>query len=140
MGGTVKPPANSASLMPRASSNSAEGISVGLGYELVTDALVQVPGHCRGEQRSGVLVGQPFDRQRRQVRERLLAGRLPDCHEKQHRLGQQPSADEAQHLRRGSVQPLRIIDQTEQRPSSGHLGQQAQHRQTHDELVRSRTC
>jgi len=51
-------------------------------------------------------------------------------------LGVQPPRHERQRLRRGPVQPLRIIDQARQRPARGHLRQQAQHRQADQEPVR----
>jgi hypothetical protein len=55
------------------------------------------------EQRPRVLFGEPFDRQRRQVRNCLLVGRLPDREQEQHRLGQQPPSDEPEHLERGFI-------------------------------------
>jgi len=43
---------------------------------------------------------------------------------------------ERQRLRRGTIQPLRIIDQANQRAVLGHLGQQAQDGQADQKGVR----
>ena len=90
------------------------------------------------QQRPRVLLGEPFDRQRRQARKHLLVGCLPDRKQQDNRFSQQPPSDEPQHLGRGSIQPLGIVDQTDQRPRGGVLGQQAQDRRAQDEPVRSR--
>ena len=52
------------------------------------------------------------------------------------RLRQQPPGDERQRLRRGLIEPLRVVDHADQRPLLGHLGQQAQHRQADEEAIR----
>ena len=41
-----------------------------------------------------------------------------------------------QRLRRGTIQPLRIIDQADQWALLGHLGQQAQHGQADQKAIR----
>ena len=92
-----------------------------------------------GQQRPCVLVGEPPDRQRRQTRKHPLIGRLADREQEQHRLRQQPPGDEPEHLTRRFIQPLSVIDQADQRPRRGILGQQTQHRQTHHEPVPSRS-
>ena len=91
-----------------------------------------------GQQPARVLVGEPFDRQRRQTRKHLFIGHLPDREHEQHRLSQQPPSDEPEHLARDFIQPLGVIDQADQRPRGGILGQQAQRGQAHHEPVRSR--
>lgn len=112
-------------------------ISPGLGHDPVANPLVQMTWDRGGQQRPRVLVGEPFDCQLRQTGKHPLAGRLPDREQEQHRLSQQPPSDEPEHLGRGVIQPLRVIDQAAQRRRGGILGQQAQHRQTHHEPVRS---
>ena len=140
VGGTVKPPASSASLIRCASSNSASGLPAGLRDEPVSDPSVQMPRHGRAEQGAGVLVSQPFHGQRRQTSEHRFVGLLPDREQEHHRLGQQPSADEAQDLGGGFIQPLSVIDEADQGPLGRHLRQQAQHRKTDQEPVRSAPC
>ena len=113
-------------------------VSPRLGHDPVANPVVQMTWDRGGQQRPRVLVSDPFDRQRRQTRKHLLTGRLPDREQEQHRLRQQPPGDEPEHLARGVVQPLSVIDQADQRPRGGVLGQQAQSGQTHHEPVGGR--
>ena len=46
---------------------------------------------------------------------RQLTARSPRCEDQRHRLRVQPACHERQHLRRGTVQPLLVIDQADQR-------------------------
>jgi hypothetical protein len=50
-----------------------------------------------------------------------------------------PPGDERERLRRGTVDPLRIVDDAQERPLRRDLGQQAQHGQPHQKSVRRRT-
>ena len=63
---------------------------------------------------------------------------LPRREHHQHRLRVQTSRRERQRLRRGPVQPLRVVDHTQKRPLGGHLRQQAQHGQADQEPIRRR--
>ena len=51
-------------------------------------------------------------------------------------LREQAPRDERQRLRGPAVEPLRVVDQAHQRPLLGRLGQQAQHRQADEEVIR----
>ncbi len=113
-------------------------VSPRLRDDPVANPLVQMTWDGSCQQRARVLVGEPFDRQRRQTRKHPLAGHLPDREREQHRLGQQPPPDEPEHLARDFIQPLGVIDQADQRPHGGILGQQAQSGQAHHKPVRSR--
>jgi hypothetical protein len=53
-------------------------------------------------------------------------------------LSPQAPRDERQHLGRLRVQPLRVVDQAQQRPLLGQLAQQVQHGQPNHEWVRPR--
>ena len=46
------------------------------------------------------------------------------------------AGDEREHLRGDAIEPLRILDEADQRLLLGSLGQQAQHRQSHEETIR----
>src|SRR6185312_7219778 len=48
----------------------------------------------------------------------------------------QPARHELQRLRRGLVQPLRVVHHADQRLFLGHLAQQGQHRQAQQEAIR----
>ena len=64
-----------------------------------------------------------------------MAG-LPGAEHKGDRLHQQPAPDKSQHLRRSPIQPLRVIDQTQQRTFPRNIRQQTQNRQPHKETIR----
>jgi hypothetical protein len=51
------------------------------------------------------------------------------------RLRVQPTGGEQQRMRRTVVQPVRVVDQAQQRPVLGQLRQQGQHRQSDQEPV-----
>jgi hypothetical protein len=52
------------------------------------------------------------------------------------RVGVQPARDERQHLRRIPVQPLRVVDDHQQRPLPADISQERQHAKTRQETVR----
>jgi hypothetical protein len=68
------------------------------------------------------------------VRERL-AGLTGGEHDPDP-LSQQTPGDEGQRQRRGLIQPLRVIDDTEQRTLLSHLGEQGQHPQPDKKPIR----
>ena len=80
--------------------------------------------------------GEPSERQLRQARQLALVARLADREHDRHRLRQQPPRDEPEDLRRGGIEPLRVIDEAQQRPLRGDLGQQAERGQRDQEAVR----
>ena len=53
-------------------------------------------------------------------------------------LGQQASSHERKGARRGTIEPLRVVDDTEQWPLLGGLGQQTEDRQSDEEGARGR--
>ena len=92
----------------------------------------------RGEQRPCLLLRQALHPQLRQA---CQLGHLngTSCREHQrHRFGPQPTGHERQRLRGRTIQPLRVIDHTHQRPLRRRLGQQTQRRQTDQKPIRRR--
>jgi hypothetical protein len=69
----------------------------------------------------------------------LLVG-LANRHDQQDRLREQPPGDHSQHLAGGLIQPVRVVDQADQRLLGGNLGHQAEHCQPNQEPVRCRTA
>lgn len=61
--------------------------------------------------------------------------RVPYGEDQRDPLGVQPAGREDQRLRRRPVQPLRVVDQAEQRLLLGQFGEQRQHRQSDEEPV-----
>ena len=99
-------------------------IAPGLGDDPLADALVEPAGHGRRQQRSRVLVAEPFEPQLRQARDVAVIARLADGEHDRHPLGEQPARHESEHLLRGIVEPLEIVDETQQRLLLGQLREQ----------------
>ena len=53
-----------------------------------------------------------------------MLGAVTHGEDERHGLGQQPSPNEPQDLGRGTVEPLRVIDEAQQRALRRHLRQQ----------------
>jgi hypothetical protein len=83
-------------------------VPASLSHDLIGDPLVQPPRNHRGQQVARGSIAEAFDHQPRQAREFLA--RLASAEQHHHGLRSQPAPHERQHLRRGSVQPLRVID------------------------------
>jgi hypothetical protein len=65
-----------------------------------------------------------------------IAARLAHGEHQPDRLRAQTARDKGQRLRRGRVEPLRVVHDTESRPLLRDLRQQAQHRQADEEPIR----
>jgi hypothetical protein len=110
-------------------------IAARLRDEPVADALVEPARDDGREQGARVLLGEPSERELRQAHQLALIRRLAHCEHDRHRLRQQPSRDEAEDLTRGGIEPLGVIDETQQRPLRGDLGQQAERGEGDQEAV-----
>ena len=111
-----------------------ERIAARLRHDAVTDALVQRARHHARQQSARVLVVEPSElqlRKRGEIWACLAAGE----HDR-HRLGQQAPGDEPEHLTRGAVEPLHIVDDAQERALLRRAGQQAERRQRDQEAVR----
>ena len=133
--GSAKPPASSAALNPRGSSNSASGLPRVSATMRSRTRSSSRPGTRRVQQRACITVAQAADRALRQPVQLQRVARLAHREHQCDRLREQPPRDERQDLRRDPVEPLRVVDQADQRPLLGDVGQQAQHRQTHQEAI-----
>ena len=107
---------------------------MGLGHDTIPDLLIQPDPDHRPQQPARIFVPQPPDLQVRQPPKRLAG--VARGEQQPHGVRQQPPRHERQHLRGGPVQPLRVIDQAQQRPVFRRLRQQGQHRQPDQEPVR----
>ena len=90
--------------------------------------------HRRAEQRARVPVAHAAHLQLGEVLE--LLARLACGEDDPDRLRQQATGDEGERQRRRLVEPLRVVDDAQQRPIVGRLREQAQDRQAHEEPVR----
>ena len=105
-----------------------------LGDDPVADPLVELESHRRAEQRAGVAVAHAAHLELGDVLE--LLARLACGEDDPDRLRQQATGDEGERQRRRLVEPLRVVDDAQQRPIVGRLRDQAQDRQAHEEPVR----
>ena len=113
-----------------------ERVATRLGDDPVAHALVQSPGDRRVQQRAGITVTQTPDHLLRKPRQLMF---VAGCTHREHQpdpLRQQAARNERERLRGDSIEPLRVIDEADQRRFLGHLGQQAEHRQPDEEAVR----
>ena len=107
-----------------------------LGHDPIAHPLVERTGDGRGKQRSRVTVGQAADHELRESRQVLLVAGLAYREHDRGRLGGKVARHECERLRRGPIEPVRIVHDADQRSLPGHLRQQAQHGQAHREAIR----
>jgi len=111
-----------------------ERIAPGLRHDPSADAPIESRVRDGVQQGVGVGIAQPGDLELRQPEQ--LRTPLAGAEENGDRLGQQPPGDEAQHLSRGLVQPLRVVDHAEQRAFLRHVRQQTEQGQADQETIR----
>jgi hypothetical protein len=105
-----------------------------LGDDPIAHPLIQRPAQYRGQQLARVAVAQTGDEQLGDAR-KLLA-RLTHREDDGDRLRAQPPRHERERLRRRPVEPLRVVDDAEQRPFTRRLREQVEHGQPHEEAIR----
>ena len=110
-----------------------------LGDDLVTDRRIERAVHVLQQQRARIAVAEPVDGQLRQPGEDLVADAGPCCAHERDPLGEEPAGDESEDLRRGAVEPLRVVDDADERLLLGDLGEQRQRGEPHQEPVRRGT-
>jgi hypothetical protein len=107
-----------------------------LGDDPVTDPLIQAPPNFGRQQYARVAVCQTHHIKLRQAGEFVVSAALADREEHGDAFRLQAPRHERQHLARGPIQPLGIIDQAHVRPFLGRRRQQAQHGKRHQEVIR----
>ncbi len=112
-----------------------EWVAARLGHHPVSHTSVQPTGH-RLEQRGRVGVAEPTDHQFGQAGQ--LLARLAHREHETDRLREEAAGDEAEDLRGHAVEPLRVVDDAQQRLLLGDVGQQPEDRQSHSEAIRYR--
>ncbi len=112
-----------------------ERVSAGLRDDPIPHARIERAGDHPRQQRTGILVGEPFETRLGETRERPVLGAVTHGEDERHGLGQQPSPHEPQDLCRGTVEPLRVIDEAQQRALRRHLRQQRERGQGDQEPV-----
>jgi hypothetical protein len=104
--------------------------------DAVPHPLIQPSRGHRVQQRTGVTAAQALDRQQWQAPPRLLLAWLTHREHQGDGFRHQAARNERQCLRRGLIEPLRVIDQAHQRQLLSRLRQQPEHRQTDQQAIR----
>ena len=134
--GSPNPPASSAGVNPRGSSNNASGLPPVSATIWSRTRASRGPVSTESSSARGIVLAQTLDHQLRQPRQ--LIARDAGREHQTDRLRLQAARHERQDLRRGAIEPLLVIHHTDQRPLLGHLREQAQDRQTDQKAIRRR--
>ena len=98
-----------------------------------------IPGRAEASSARASPSAIPLDDQLRQTGEHICGVGLADGEHHRDPLREQAPCHEHQRLRGPAIEPLRIVDQAHQRTRLGCLGQEAQHRQGDEEVIRGGT-
>ena len=112
-----------------------ERIAACLGDDPVADALIEPPRDDGREQRAGVLVIQAGEHQLREAREPTIRAGLARCEHDRNRLSQETPSDEPEDLERGVVEPLRVVDEAEQRLLLRDLREEGERPESYKEAI-----
>ncbi|HEX3834040.1 MAG TPA: hypothetical protein VHW04_18815 [Solirubrobacteraceae bacterium] len=111
-----------------------ERVPAGLGNDPLEHVLVQRSRQGGLQQRPCITMPEGQDVKLRQSREQ--GALLPRGEHERDLLRQQAASHECQRPRGRVVEPMRVIDNSQQRPLLGRLGQQTEHRQSKQEGIR----
>jgi hypothetical protein len=109
---------------------------VGLNNETLQHLLIEASRQGGRQQRVGVAMPQGPDVKLGEARERD-GRRLACCEHERDLLCEQAAGHEGKRARRRIVEPLRVVDETGERPVLGGLRQQAEDRQPDEQRIRS---
>jgi non-heme chloroperoxidase len=112
-----------------------ERVAAGLGDDPVSHSLVQPPRKDRVQQRPSLAVRQATDLAFRQTLQLSRGARFAHGEHQSDGLSQQPPRDEGEDLPGELVEPLRVVDQADERPLLGGGRQQSQHCQPDEEAI-----
>ena len=110
-------------------------VAAGLADDAVPHPLVDPAEVRRVQERAGILVRQPADHLVRQPVQLRHSARLAHGEDQRHRFGQQAARHEREDLRRGLIQPLRVVDQADERALLGNVREQAEHGEPDQKVI-----
>ena len=116
-----------------------ERVAVALRDDLLADGGVERAVHVVEQQRECIAVAESADGQLGEPDEDILAAARARRADERDPLGEETAGDEAEDLRGGLVEPLRVVDDADQRLLLGDLGEQRQRGEPHQEPVGRRT-
>ena len=111
-----------------------EWVPAGLDDDPFEHALIEPTWQGGFQQRTRITMTQRLDAKLRETRERVTM--LARGEHERDLFGQQAAGDERKHPRRRGIEPLRVVDDAEQRPRLGRLRQQVEDRQPDKEGIR----
>ena len=111
-------------------------VAARLGHDPITHPLVERTGDHGREQLARITLIQPADGELRQPLKMPLAARLAHGEHQPDRLRTETARDERQRLRRGHVEPLRVVHDADERSVFRDVGEQTEDRQTDEEPIR----
>ena len=111
-----------------------ERIPARLGDDPLEDPLVEPSRQAGLQQRPRIAMAQGPDVQLRQPAER--GARLARREHDRDPLRQQAPGNERERACRRTIEPVRVVDEAQERPLLGGLRQQAEHREPHEERIR----
>jgi len=117
-----------------------ERVAPCLADDPVAHAVIQRPTDHGVQQGTRIAIAQTLHDELRQAFKLALGASRARREDQGDGLREQTARNEAERLRRGPIQPLRVVDHAEQRPVTGSLRQQAQRGQTDDEAIRRLPC
>ena len=103
--------------------------------DLVADRGVERTVDVVEQQRARVAVAEPVDPELGQPAEDVVAHARARREHERDPLGEEPARDETEDLRRRVVEPLRVVDDADERLLLGDLGEQRQRGEPHQEAV-----
>ena len=107
--------------------------------DLLADGGVERAVHVVEQQRECIAVAESADGQLGEPDEGILADARARRADERDPLGEETAGDEADDLPGGLVEPLRVVDDADQRLPLGDLGEQRQRGEPHQEPVGRRT-
>ena len=116
-----------------------ERVIAGVGQDAVDGLRAEGSARHRTKQLAGLGVGQAVHADRRKLLEHRLGGGVADAGDEADAVRVQAARDEAEHLRRFGIEPVRVIDDAQQRLGFSRPGQQRECGQSHQELFRRRS-
>jgi len=117
-----------------------ERVIAGVRQDAVDGLRVEGSIDHQAEELTRLGVGQAVHPDRRKLLEYRPCGRLADAGDEAHAVRIQAAGDETEHLRRSGIEPVRVIDDAQQRLRFTRPGEQSQRRQAHQEPLRRRSC
>ena len=132
--GSPNPPASCAGVSPRGSSNRASGLPARLGNDPIQHVLIQPSRQDRLQQRPRITM--PSGSTRSSGKPASALAPFSRREDERDLLRQEAARHERERARRRTIEPLRVIDDTQERLLLRGLGQQAEGRQSDQERTR----